>query len=129
MLLTHLKSHYYRRSRGVIKNEQNDEEAENHDLIGATQRRHARAQWSDKGRIINELVNVCGYGRKHLIRLLNETVPVAPKAAKQRRVKYDDEVKRALRTVCMRPIGSVRNPSCRSYRSWCVTSKPTVICS
>ena len=70
-----------------------------HDLIGATRGRYARAQWSDKGRIINELVSACGYSRKHLIRLLNETAPVAPKAAKQRRVKYDDEVKRALCTV------------------------------
>ena len=68
------------------------------EIVAAIRARYARADRSEKSRILAELVQLSGYHRKHAIRLL--TSDPAPRSANRfgRRV-YDDAVKGALTLI------------------------------
>lgn len=69
------------------------------DLIGKMRGRYRTAPWLHKGKMIDELVTLCDYDRKHVIKLLNAPEQRNPKAKQGSKAKYDEPVKQALQTV------------------------------
>ncbi len=65
------------------------------ELVHVLRPRYRRGARTEKARILNELVAITGFHRKHAIRLLADRIPSAPVQAPGRKV-YDEAVREAL---------------------------------
>ena len=65
------------------------------ELLAALRQRYRSASATDKGRVLDEVVALTGYHRKHAIRLLRES-HAQPKARAVRSRVYDDAVREAI---------------------------------
>lgn len=69
------------------------------DLIRRVRDQYQKATWSGKRRIIDELLALCEYDRKYLIRLLNHPPSKESGSRKSRNLKYDNEFQQVLYTI------------------------------
>lgn len=65
-------------------------------LVGAIRHRYARGNREEKGRILDELVAVTGFHRKHAMRLLRSTEPACRNRPRPERRVYGDAVRSVL---------------------------------
>jgi len=69
------------------------------EFIDTMRGRYKKASWSEKGKIIDDVIVVCEFDRKHVIKLLNQKQSKKTKAKRWSKVKYNEQVVQALVTV------------------------------